>query len=216
MRTRAFRLFVAVSVWSLGTGALAATAPQMLESGSHCVAYRVEKVMFLVKSSMVVGKNCDVSAQVLPELGGLYRIEVQIPVSRFASGDEERDQDVRRILKADVKPELTFRSKAMSADQWRELFEKGTFDIDGDLTIGERSFPLKVSSKYLQSEGNVEVDGLARARFEDFDLNPPKVGGGMVVKAKPEIELNFHLQANRILGADSIKLVSPSTAEVSR
>jgi len=190
---------------SLISWSAVASNPSKLDDGSHCVAYRVEKVMFLVNSSMVVGKNCDVSAQVLPEVGGLYRIEVQIPVSSFQSGDSERDEDVRKILKSDVRPELTFRTKPLSVEQWRELFAQGAFELEGELTIGSKSFPLKVSSKYLEKDDNMEVDGTSRVLFKDFELTPPRVAAGLVVKAKPSIELNFHLLGSRILGADTIK-----------
>lgn len=170
------------------------------------MAYKAEKVMFFLSSSEVVGKNCDVSAQVLPEIGGLYHIEVNIPVRSFNSGDSERDHDVMKILKADERPELTFRTKAMTAEEWKKLFAKSDFDIEGELMIGKKSFPLKIRSKYIVKDDNAEVDGHARVRYADFDITPPTVVGGVVAKAKPEFELHFHLQSQRILGADSIRL----------
>lgn len=163
--------------------------------------------MFFVKSVQVVGRNCDVSAQVLPEIGGLYRIEVNIPISSFSSGEADRDNDVRKILKADVKPNLVFRSKAMTAEEWQTLFAKKAFDLEGEMTIGEKTYPLKVSSNYLEKEDGPEVDGVAKANFDDFEIKPPKLGGGAIVKTKKQIELDFHLLASRILGADSLKPV---------
>lgn len=189
------------------TKALAASDPKLpLPEGSHCVAYKVVKTMFLVSNDEVVGKNCDVSAQILPEVGGLYHIEVQIPIRSFDSGNEDRDKDVVKILKGDQRPEMTFRSKALTVDGWRELFAKGEFPIEGELLIGSKAFPLTLNTKYKKASDQDEVDGAARVKFKDFDMDPPKAGGGVVAKAKPEFDLYFHLLSQRILGADSIRL----------
>lgn len=194
-------------------GALwASTEAPLFEEGSHCVAYRAKKTMFLVSSNYVVGKNCDVAAQVLPEVGGLYHIEVNIPLRSFQSGDTTRDEDVAKTLKVDVRPELTFKSQALKAEQWRELFKKPEFEIAGTLTIGNKSFPLKVASHYVDKAENAEVDGIAKVQFQDFEISPPTAGAGIIAKAKSELELHFHLLASRILGADTIRPASEKAA----
>jgi len=190
----------------LMASAHAATEAVLLEEGSHCVAYKVKKTMFLLKEDSVVGKNCDVSAQVLPEVGGLYHIEVNVPVRSFNSGDTDRDKDVLKILKAEERPELTFRSKAFTGDQWRDLFAKKEFPLEGQLYIGGYSYPLALQVQYFGKTNSAEVHGNARVRFQDFDIKPPKVAGGIVAKSKPDFELHFHLVSQRILGADSIRL----------
>jgi hypothetical protein len=191
----------------LSTVAWAAPNLSLLGDGSHCVAYKAEKIMFLfVNSDPVVGKNCDISAQVLPEVGGLYHIEVIIPISGFQSGDPGRDEDVGQTLRSGVKPEMLFRTKARTPEEWRTLFAKAAFDLEGELSIGDKFYPLKVASKYVQRDETPEIDGIAKVKFSDFDISPPKVIGGVVAKTKPEFELHFHLLGSRILGADSIRL----------
>lgn len=178
----------------------------LFEEGSHCVAYKAEKVMFLFKKDAVIGKNCDISAQVLPEVGGLYHIEVNIPVRSFNSGDPSRDQDVTKILKGQERPEITFRSQGLSGDGWRELFANEKFTIDGQLFIGDKSFPLRMDAHYTEKSDTAEVNGTVRLKFKDLDIKPPSVGAGLVAKAKPDLELHFNLVSGRILGADSIRL----------
>lgn len=187
--------------------ALAAPAP-LLEEGAHCVAYKAEKVMLFVSKSEVIGKNCDISAQVLPEVGGLYHIEVIIPVHSFNSGDADRDRDVMTILKSSERPELIYKTKALTADAWKALFAKNDFDIEGELTIGAKSFPVVLHSHYKAESGQPEIEGMAKVHFADFDIKPPSVMAGVVAKAKPDLELYFHLMSQRILGADSIRLGS--------
>src|SRR5690349_18815173 len=110
-------VFVSASSWAL-------VPPSIFDSGQHCVAYKVTKTTFFLANSSVMGKNCDVSAQVLPEVGGTYHIEVNVPIRGFSSGDMERDKDVMGILKVHERPDLTFKTKTMKAEQWRNLFEK--------------------------------------------------------------------------------------------
>ena len=184
----------------------AATEPLLFEEGSHCVAYKVEKTMFLVKNDSVIGRNCDVSAQVLPEVGGLYHIEVNIPLRSFNSGDADRDKDVLKLLQAEARPELTFRSKAFTGDQWREMFAKKEFPLEGKLYIGNSAYPVNLTVDYADRTTAAEVHGRADVKFSDFAMKPPKVGGGFVAKSKPNFELYFNLVSTRILGADSIRL----------
>jgi hypothetical protein len=201
----------------VGVSSWASTDTSILEAGSHCVAYRVEKDGLLgLKADPVVGKNCDVEAQVYPEVGGLFYIEVNIPIRGFKSGDTSRDEDVVKTLRAEVKPEMTFRTKSMSAQKWRELFTKKDFELEGDLSIADKSYPIKITSHYIDKTDTAEVDGIAKVRFADFEISPPKVVGGLVAKTKPEFELHFHLLSSRILGADSIRLTKatvPATKE---
>lgn len=199
-RLAPFLTFVALSSQGL-TGSF-------FEEGSHCVAYRAEKVMFFFLSrSEVVGRSCDVSAQVLPEVGGLYHVEVNVPVRSLTSGDSERDTDVVKALKGDERQDLTFRTPAKTAEQWRTLFASGEFDIVGDLSLGNSSFPVKLRSRYIRKgSDHDEVDGVANVTFKDFGMDPPRVAGGLVARAKPDLQLHFHLQTQRILGADAIRL----------
>ena len=187
--------------------AWASAESSIFEEGSHCVAYRVQKTVFFFKKDTVTGKNCEVSAQVLPEVGGLYLIEVNIPIRGFTSDDADRDKDVMKILKADQRPELTFKSVPHSVEQWRGLFAQAGFELAGELSIGEKSFPVKLQSHYIQHEDSGEIDGRGTVRFQDFGLKPPSIGGGLVTSVKPDLELHFHLTSQRILGADSIRPV---------
>jgi len=196
-------------VIALGAPFQGSAAPEpmttVFEEGTHCVAYRAQKTMFLVATSYVVGKNCDISAQVLPEVGGLYRIEVNVPIRGFSSGDKSRDEDVAKTLLVETKSELTFKSKALTVEQWKTLFKSREFDLEGELTIGDKPFPMKVRSTYAPDAESGEVKGVAKVTFKDFGLTPPQVVAGLVTKTKPDLELHFQLLGNRILGADTIR-----------
>lgn len=177
-----------------------------IAAGEHCVAYQVEEVKFFVSSKKVVGKNCDIAAQVLPEVGGNYHIEINIPIRSFSSGDSDRDKAVLNILKADKRPEITFVTDGQSPEEWRELFSKGKFDLAGKLRVGDHIEDIRVPVNYSANDQVAEVEGVVGLRFKDLDIKPPKVGGGVVAKVNPRLELAFRFKSDRILGADAIRL----------
>lgn len=176
----------------------------LLEDGSHCVAYRAKKRMFLVNTINVVGKSCDVAIQVMPETGGLYHVEMTVPIRSLKSGEEKRDQDVARLLKADQEPEMVFRSNSLSLEEWQRLIGEGQFRLNGQLKVAGSSHPIESQINVVKSEGNVEVDGLVKTSFKNLQLKPPRLAMGLFASVKDDLELHFHFVGHRTLGADSI------------
>lgn len=184
-------------------------ATEILSARSHCVAYQAQKKMFLgLSNNDVVGSNCDIAAQVLPEVGGLYRVEVNVPIKGLQSGNSSWDAEVVKLLKADVRSELTFRSQAMGVSEWHQLLTKAKFELPGELLVGEKTYPLKFDITYHEDDKSAEVSGSANARFEDFGLKPPTVVGGVVAQSSSNLKLLFHLVSDRILGNETLRLQS--------
>src|ERR1700761_4803256 len=115
MRSGAFLglIFTALFVFS--------SHASMFEAGKHCVGYKFKKKSLSLFSSQVVAKNCDVSAQLLPVVGGGYQIEVSVPVTSFESNDKDWDQDLRDTVKESDQPDVIFHSKVMSEKEWKQL-----------------------------------------------------------------------------------------------
>lgn len=176
----------------------------LFQRGEHCVAYKNENRAFVISRVTVIGKNCDVSSQFIPEVGDGYYFEIIVPIRRFQSGDVSRDADVAKILKADQEPNLVFRSKTYKASEWKAMLKKSDLKIDGTIEIGNEAFPVTANAKLEKAESGLEVDGVIQARFENFKLTPPKVWGGIIASAKKDLELHFHLLSQRTLGFDSL------------
>ena len=176
----------------------------VLQTGDHCVAYKAEKKIFLIKTVTVIGKNCDVSSQVIPQVDGSYAIEMSVPVLSFHSGEPERDRDVVKVLKGDVESNLVFRSAPMTADQWKEKIKVGAFPLKGELEIGKESYPVEAQITVAKAADGFEADGIIKAKFKDFKMDPPKMFGGMMASVKQDLELHFHVLGDRTLGMDSI------------
>ncbi|MGE0762266.1 MAG: YceI family protein [Bdellovibrionales bacterium] len=176
----------------------------MLDTGSHCVAYRARKRLLLLASVQVVGKSCQVSAQVTPEVGGKYRIEIGFPITSLQSGEPERDLDVAKLLGADMDPDLRFVTEALSLEQWQALMKKEKGEVAGELRFADKIKPLQASLVLLKGEQGVEVDGLIKTTFSALHLKPPVIAMGLFAKVRDELELHFHFLGSRTLGAETI------------
>ena len=193
-------------VLSLSLAAVFAVARAEILSSeeSHCVAYKTRKTLFLVRSVDVVGKNCQVSSQVLPELGGRYLIEVRIQAGAFESGESERDRDVVKILKADKFQELIFRTSAWPSLQWEQLFRQSNFVLGGELTIAGAAHPVQASVRLMRSGQAVVASGVITTQFKELGIEPPKLGMGILAQVKDKLELHFQLRGDKTLGIDSL------------
>ena len=182
-----------------------ANESSLFSSGEHCVAYKTVKRLALIKKVDVVGKNCNVSAQMLPDVGGVYEFELLIPISDFESGEMERDRDVRKLLKMEQQAQLIFRSEKYSKQQWQHLLKKKKKWVKGRLNIGGQDFAVRVqvAVEHLDPK-KMEVDGVLMTRFDHFNIKPPKLIGGLAAKVDEALELHFHLLGSKTLGLSSI------------
>lgn len=176
----------------------------LLAPGEHCVAYKAEQKMFFVRNVSVIGKNCDVSSQIIPQVDGSYSFEMIVPVQGFRSGEPERDRDVVKTLKADEKSEMLFRSTPLTAEDWKTKIKSGSFPLKGELEIGKEKFPVEAVVRVARAESGFEADGVIKTTFKDFKINPPKLVGGVMGSVKPDLELHFRVLGQRTLGMDSI------------
>jgi hypothetical protein len=187
-------------VWSPAFGS-------MFDAGKHCVGYKFKKKSLSLFKSQVVAKNCDVSAQLLPVVGGGYQIEVSAPISAFESNDKDWDQDLRDILKESDQPDVIFHSKIMSEKDWKQLVQKAKVDLEGEITLANKTYPIVTPCTINKVTNGIEVDGQTTVPFSKFELQPPKSGGGFIAKADSDLEIHFHLMSEKVLGAD--KLFAP-------
>lgn len=181
-----------------------AEASSMFDAGKHCVGYKFKKKSLSMFSRQVVGKNCDISAQFLPVVGGGYQVEVSVPITAFDSGDKDWDQDFRDLLKAGEQPDIIFRTKVFTEKEWKQLVEKTSVTVDGELNINNKTYDVSMPVQIKKITGGIEVDGMTTVPFSKFELEPPKTMGGLITKADSDLELHFHLVSDKILGADKI------------
>jgi len=194
--------------FSLVSAVFATSLPsrQVLQQGSHCVAWRTTKTLALVSQHEVVGVSCQVSVTAKSAAGEKYSATVSIPINSFNSQEADRDKEVLKILKASVQPNLLFTTQAFSKAQWEALLAKGQGTVKGRLAVGGRSFPLAAIVKIRKNGGSIEVYGTIRTRFTAFGIQPPEVGpGGAIAKVPDYLELHFNLTSDKVQNYGIVK-----------
>lgn len=181
-----------------------AVAAPIFEPESHCVAYQAHKVMFLVRSVEVIGHNCKVSSQVIPEVGGKFYFELRIPAGSFESGETKRDQDVYKVLQAKSHPDMFYKTPSRTQEEWVELLKKKTFVLEGQLSIAGRKHQVAATVSMSEEADGVVALGEIRTNFEHLGLKPPAMGMGLLARVKNNMALHFRLRADKTLGMDSI------------
>ncbi len=179
---------------------------QVLQSGSHCVAWRTTKTLAMVSQQEVVGTSCQVSVTARAAGAGKFSALVSIPISSFNSNEADRDKEILKILKASVQPNLTFTTEALSKAQWESLLAKGQGTVRGKLAVAGRSFSLTSLIKIRKSAGKIEVYGSIRTRFTALGLQAPEVGpGGAIAKVPDYLELHFNLSSDKVQNFGIVK-----------
>lgn len=196
-------LFFLLSVFgnpTLSWGSL--FSEETFSTEDHCVAYKTKKRLFLISSVDVVGKNCDISSEVIPEPGDLFHVEVSVPILSFESGEVERDRDVAKILKVEDQKNLDFHSESLTLKEWKQKIESRKFDLKGTLKIAGKDFPVTAKIEVTENNDNkLVVQGLISSKFKDFNLKPPRLWGGIGARVSKDLNLLFQLQPTKTLGS---------------
>lgn len=203
-----FKKIVLIGVFFFGMlpfSVPASAAPlSVLKTGDHCVAYKAKKTLFLITKTEVVGRSCSISAQVTPGLEGKYAIEVRVEHNTFEIGEKKRDEDVSRILGGNENLYVTFRSDMKTAPDWNLLIMQEKFQIPGVLIVNGREVSVTAEAAKASTPEGYEIDGIVKTNFKDLNIAAPEMVAGLFAKVQNDVELHFHLKADRTLGASSI------------
>jgi polyisoprenoid-binding protein YceI len=170
--------------------------------GESCVAWKTKKTFAFVRTITVVGKNCQISAEVIPEPDDHFHLEISIPIAGFESGEAERDREVATMLKADVSKEMEFVSDSIKIDNWKGMISAGEFDLKGELKIGKKNHKIKI--EISRTKQPAVFVGKHKSKFKKFDIKPPELLAGIGARVSEELELLFQLNTDEVLGAQSI------------
>lgn len=179
-------------------GFAAVTQAQEFPVGAHCVAWRTQKTMFLVSKETPVGINCKIQTS-LKEEGGQKVLEVSIPIQGFDSKSADRDADVFTLLKGSQQPDLRFRSELLSNERLLSLAKEGGV-VQGQLTIGGKANPVAFTIRTASAGETMVFHGAFQGTFSQFEIDPPRVGGGLVAKVDDKLELLFQFQKSELKG----------------
>lgn len=170
----------------------------VLKSGSHCVAWKTKKTLALVRRAEATGINCNIQVKAVKS-GDKLGAEVTIPIASFNSNEKDRDKEVQKILKANVQPNLIFKTEMLTAATWKNMMGKGSGPVKGTLKIGGKNYPVSTVAKVAKAAGGYEVYGAILTKYTAFGLQPPVVGpGGSIAKVDNYLELHFNFHSSKL------------------
>ncbi len=90
-------------------------------------------------------------------------------------------------------PEITFHSTTITSKS------SGQYEVQGLLTIRDRTKAVALIVKVTPREGGIWVEGSGQIRLSDFGLKPPRAaaGVGLFIGTKDEMTVQFALLANK-------------------
>lgn len=185
-----------IAILALAFPQLALANPLSWVGDKSGVAWGVEKREFLVMSKKVYGYNYDITTKVNRD-GDSAQIVVDIPVDTFSSGEAERDGEVAKMLKGDVRKAMTFTSTPLSAAELQDLMGKKAKSIAGQLAIGDKEYPMTFNITYGTDEflyGNVKT------AMSKLGVQPPALVGGVVMKVGDDLQLLVKLKLSELAG----------------
>ena len=119
-------------------------------AGQNCVAWKARKTMFLMKNVEAVGVNCKVQIQLETTAPSHVQVKVAIPLAEFKSGEEERDLEVRKLLREEAQPELLFLSDTITAKDWPLVLSGNYNSLKGVLKIGGKNSQTSVPNRFYK------------------------------------------------------------------
>jgi polyisoprenoid-binding protein YceI len=110
--------------------------------------------------------------------------KISIPVSSLKSGKEGMDKNMKKALKADNYPEISYQLKSSTV-------HNGSISVKGELTIA--GVTKTVETKVTQKEAgkHISVEGEIKLKMSSFNIKPPEFLLGSF-KTGDEISITFY------------------------
>ena len=174
----------------------------------HCLAYKTEKSILFFEGVEVIGKSCDVKAEIRwQDSTEQAQVEVSVPVKSLDSTNSFRDENIPEILKAELSPNIRFTSTWLSREDMQKILEEQNAEVSGILEVAGNTFPVKFNLNFTDKGGFFLIEGKLITTFSNLKIKVPSAGpGGLLAATRDYLELLVHLQSGKISGAEKIAL----------
>ncbi|MBC8220796.1 MAG: YceI family protein [Proteobacteria bacterium] len=202
-------IIVLLSAIMLTLGSQAAFAEEnVFAPDEHCLAYKTEKSMFFFDGVEVIGKSCEVKAEIRwQDSTEQAQVEVSVPVTSLDSANSFRDGEMPEILKAELSPNIRFISNWLSRTDMQKMLENQSADFSGMLEVAGNTFPVKFALSFKDQGAFYLIEGKLITSFSELKVEVPTVGpGGLLAEPRDYLELLVHLRSDKISGTEKIAL----------
>ena len=164
-----------------------------------CLAYHVDKTMFLFKDITVWGTSCDLDASLTPSPAGLVA-KVAVVFASFDSKEEKRDGELQENFFFVAKyPKITFTSNPINEQDLGRLKAGEAIELKGGLTI----MALASEVTFIVSLKEGRLTGKMSDSITRLGVTPPKMLGGAFVSVHDPVEVHLDLIVDQIAGANA-------------
>ena len=171
-----------------------ATADDSIESTANWVKWHAKKRMFLVSKQNPVGINEKIEASLVRDKQ-YYMLNVEIPLAHFNSEEMDRDAEVVQMLKGDIEKSLVFQSKNYTQAELIAMLQTVSHKVPGKLRIGDKWYDTEFDVEIRGSQ----LSGSMESKLSKFDIDPPSMLGGLMVKVEDYIKLSVQLDLEPLL-----------------
>ena len=179
-------------------------AEEIFKHDDHCLAYQTEETILLFIDSVVIGKTCEISAQV-ENVEGNTRFLVSFPLWSLDSGVDMRDEDVTEMLSIESNTEIRFVSNFLTEEEISAALNQGKTKLFGMLDVAGKSYKVQFPLILTESSGTWLVTGKLVTSLSELGLESPSVLGGVVADTRDHLELFVHLRFNLVQGLPELQ-----------
>lgn len=162
--------------------------PQTLDDSSASASFEVDSTWVLVQ-----GTTSGLKGSI--ERGGpggeLIVIQATLPVAKFNTGNESRDEHMREVMHADRFPEVSLRATVPAHKcSPQQVPDTGQCKIkaQGMLTIRDRSLPITVPLILERKVDYIEAKGSFVLRWADYGVEDPSI---LIARLNPEARITL-------------------------
>lgn len=132
----------------------------------------------------------------LTQASELLFVKIDVEVDSIDCGQKKMNNDLRKALKADSFPEITFVfEEANVLSEPQTLDDAFEVEVHGLLTIAGNTRKISfLTDAYYQNEQRVRAVGKTTINMTDFGVEPPSALMGLI-RANEELTVNFDLIA---------------------
>lgn len=154
------------------------------------VSYTAQKVFFNQPTLEVIGKTNDVTGRLIHD-GTILRGTATISTDNLATGNNMRDNDVRKLLGSEISVQIPE----------AEVPDNGNYDLPIAITINGVTQVLEFDTEVTFLEDTVRLVGQTDFNMSEFAVTPPSAFE--IYTVEDEITLAFDVTANTNMEADT-------------
>lgn len=105
------------------------------------------------------------------------RVEIEVPVVSFDSGNGNRDSNMLDIVEVDQYPTVRFVSDAVTSETWSATDDgwQGTWQVEGQLTFHGQTHPLTMPVDVVIRGDSLTAQSTFEVSLERYDVDRPKL-----------------------------------------